>query len=322
MHLVSASHGLVPSLDLGNAMIRQSSHERRIGIYHPGAGTGVGAGAGGGGDVNVGGNEGGGVLTYPQPPFNFPVLLGGSGDASNPLAQGLGQGLGQGQGQGQGVIYPLGNNTAVGNGGSTEISVAGGSGNGSFMGVGGGVMTLVNGGGNGSGDSSLVGLASFQNAEGQAQGQGQVQDVVGIGNNSLTNPYNTVNLHVLVVDDSSINRKMLVKVLNNLKYTSEEAEDGVQAVHLITRTMRLLQLQQRQQQQSSHSTNPFQMSLSNVGNQSSFMSTLSQAQQGVIAGSSRSMSIQLSASAMNPGGTMLLSRSLFSLSRTPLAPLS
>ena len=41
-------------------------------------------------------------------------------------------------------------------------------------------------------------------------------------------------LHVLVVEDSAVARTMLVKLLKTMKCTTEEAEDGIQAVAMVT----------------------------------------------------------------------------------------
>ena len=43
----------------------------------------------------------------------------------------------------------------------------------------------------------------------------------------------STSLHVLVVEDSAVARIMLVKMLKSLKFTTEEAEDGVEAVRMV-----------------------------------------------------------------------------------------
>jgi CheY-like chemotaxis protein len=43
--------------------------------------------------------------------------------------------------------------------------------------------------------------------------------------------------HVLVVDDSSLNRRMLCKALSSINCTTEEAEDGLQAVEMVERSL-------------------------------------------------------------------------------------
>ena len=240
--------------------------------------------------MNEGGGGGGSHLQSSYNPS-------GGVDHPHSLTPFQGSGLAQGQGLGQGQVVPytmsVGTSVSRGGSGGSGGGISGnhpngegvgggngsgnGSGNSSFMGAGGGVMTVVRGGGDGSPDPSMIDMNVSDTFNGPA---GPGQNVGEEGGNIVTvNPYNTTNLHVLVVDDSSINRKMLIKVLNNLKYTSEEAEDGIQAVHLMTRAMRLLQ--QQPQVSSSHS---------NVGKQHSNISN-----------PPRSMSIQLSPSAITGG---------------------
>ena len=43
----------------------------------------------------------------------------------------------------------------------------------------------------------------------------------------------STSLHVLVVEDSAVARLMLVKMLKSLKFTTEEAEDGAEAVRMV-----------------------------------------------------------------------------------------
>ena len=54
---------------------------------------------------------------------------------------------------------------------------------------------------------------------------------------NLNNPAEFNSMHVLIVEDSATCRKMLTNVLKSLKFTSEEAEDGVEAVEMVRMAM-------------------------------------------------------------------------------------
>ena len=88
----------------------------------------------------------------------------------------------------------------------------------------------VGGGGAGSGNSFVAEV----NATGLGLGLGSTLATVGeegVASTMTTPPKGTY--HLLVVDDSQMNRKMLLRVMKGQGYTCEEAEDGQQAVDVI-----------------------------------------------------------------------------------------